>query len=61
MLIFQLNPIINYECFYQKFSEKGKIENFQKLIIKYNSKLKFITLIFISILFIYKLNKNKMK
>ena len=61
MLIFQLNPIINYECFYQKFSEKGKILKFQKLIIKYNSKIKFIKLIFISFLFIYKLNKNKMK
>ena len=41
--------------------KKGKLENFQKLIIKYNSKLKLITLIFISILFIYRLNKNKMK
>ena len=61
MLIFQLNPIINYEYFYQKFSEKGKIGKFQKLIIKFDSKLKFITLIFISILFIYRLNKNKMK
>ena len=60
MLIFQLNQIINYECFYQKFSEKGKIGNFQKLIIKYNSKIKFITLIFISFLFINKLNIYKM-
>ena len=58
MLIFQLNPIINYEWFYQN---KGKLENFINLIIKYNSKIKFITLIFISFLFIYKLNKNKMK
>ena len=61
MLIFQLNQIINYECFYQKFFEKGTIGKFQKLIIKYNYKIKFITLIFISFLFIYKLNKNKMK
>ena len=61
MQIFQLNPIIYYERFYQKFSEKGKIGKFQKLIIKYNSKIKFIKLIFISFLFIYKLNKNKMK
>ena len=57
MLIFQLNPIINYEWFYQN---KGKLENFKNLIIKYNSKIKFITLIFISFLFIYKLNIYKM-
>ena len=58
--MFQLNPIINYECFYQKFSEKGTIGKFHKLIIKYNSKIQFITLIFISFLFIYKLIIYKM-